>query len=212
MLFDFNDILKKHNLNIEGVLHIGAHYGQEHSLYQSINAKHVVYYEPHPDSYAKLRKLLKKQPNTTLVNKALGPFEGTVKMHCSKHNAGMSNSILKPQDHATIYPVIVFDHTVDVSMTTLDNETKAMPDAFRSLFNCIVMDVQGFELEVLKGSKQTLSQIDYIFTEVNFRHMYESCALISELDDFLSRFSFRRAETFDTGAGWGDALYIRDSK
>ncbi len=210
MLFDFNEILKKHNMNIKGIIHIGAHHGQEHSLYEGINAKHVIYYEPHPDSYAILRKGLKKKPGTTLINKALGPFEGTVKMHCSKRNAGMSNSILKPKDHATIYPVIVFDHTVDVSMTTLDNEAQAMPEDFRSIFNCIVMDVQGFELEVLKGSKQVLTQIDYIFTEVNFRHMYESCALVEELDNFLKPFGFSRKETFDTGDGWGDGLYTKD--
>ncbi len=33
MLLDFDNILKKYNMNIKGVIHIGAHYGQEHSLF-----------------------------------------------------------------------------------------------------------------------------------------------------------------------------------
>jgi FkbM family methyltransferase len=209
MLFNFNDLVTKHKIKINGVIHIGAHYGQEHDLYTSVNAKHVIYYEPHPKSYSKLKKNLINKPGVTLVNKALGSSEGIVKMHCSKENSGMSNSILKPKDHAIIYPVIVFDHTVDVEMTTLDKEILSMPDEVKNVLNSIVMDVQGFELEVLKGSIKTLKQINCIFTEVNFRHMYESCPLIDDIDSFLSSFGFKRVETFDTGSGWGDALYLK---
>lgn len=209
MLFEFDKIVDKHGINMKGVIHIGAHYGQEHGLYKKFNVPHVVYFEPHPESFQVLRKGLKKNPNVTLINKALGPVEGFVEMHCSKHNAGMSNSLLKPKDHATIYPKIVFDHTIKVPVSTLDIEMSNMPKELTKLFNCIVMDVQGFEMEVLKGSANTLSQIDYIFTEINFRHMYESCALANDLDAFLLNFGFSRADTFDTGDGWGDALYIK---
>jgi hypothetical protein len=69
------------------------------------------------------------------------------------------------------------------------------------------MDVQGFELEVLKGGKQTLDQVDYVYTEVNRDEVYEDNVYIEELDVFLSDFS--RVETEWTGETWGDALYIR---
>lgn len=209
MLFDFKEIIDKHNIKLRGVIHIGAHAGQEDNLYREAKVNHIVYFEPHPHSFAKLKKYVGKKPNTTLVNKALGPQKGIVNMHCSKNNGGMSNSLLKPQDHATIYPGIVFDHVVNVKMDTLDREMIKFKEDIKKYFNCIVIDVQGFELEVFKGSANTLNQIEYIFTEANFRHMYESCALINELDDFLKPFGFIRAETFDTGSGWGDALYIK---
>ena len=35
------------------------------------------------------------------------------------------------------------------------------------------MDVQGYELEVLKGGLETLKQVDYVYCEVN---MYENNA------------------------------------
>jgi FkbM family methyltransferase len=209
MLFDFKYIIDKHNIRLKGVIHIGAHFGLEDNLYREANASYVVYFEPHPVSFAKLKRSLKKKPNTALVNKALGPQKGIVQMHCSNKNAGMSNSLLKPQDHATIYPEIVFDYVVNVKMNTLDREMIKFSEDIKRSFNCIVIDVQGFELEVFKGSKETLNQIECIFTEANFRYMYESCALIAELDEFLSPFGFIRVETFDTGEGWGDALYIK---
>ena len=34
MLLNFNELVKKYNMNIKGVIHIGAHYGQEHQLYK----------------------------------------------------------------------------------------------------------------------------------------------------------------------------------
>lgn len=209
MLFDFKELLAKYNIKINGVIHIGAHAGQEDNLYREAQANHVVYFEPHPGSFKKLNKRVGKKPNTTLINKALGSKKGIVHMHCSKDNGGMSNSLLKPQDHATIYPGIVFDHVIHVKVNTLDRELIKFSDNIKKSFNCIVIDVQGFELEVFKGSIETLKQIEYIFTEANFRHMYESCALVTELDEFLIPFGFTRVETFDTGAGWGDALYIK---
>jgi hypothetical protein len=89
------------------------------------------------------------------------------------------------------------------------------------IFNFINIDVQGFELEVFRGAKKTLSQIDYIIAEVNKEELYRNCALVAEVDLFLSKYGFSRVETkwiTDTNLGnyrpkaetWGDALYIKN--
>jgi hypothetical protein len=57
-----------------------------------------------------------------------------------------------------------------------------------------------------------LSQIEYIYSEVNGSYVYEDCCLINELDDFLSQYGFKRVETQWCGndsSGWGDAFYIK---
>jgi hypothetical protein len=71
------------------------------------------------------------------------------------------------------------------------------------------MDVQGYELEVLKGSKKTLENVEYIYTEVNRANVYDGCVQIEELDSFLRGFGFGRKETNWEGVTWGDALYIK---
>ena len=71
------------------------------------------------------------------------------------------------------------------------------------------MDIQGAEFLALKGMKNNLKYLDYIYLEVNDTHVYENCGLISDIDDFLREYGFIRVETCMTDFHWGDALYIR---
>jgi hypothetical protein len=71
------------------------------------------------------------------------------------------------------------------------------------------MDVQGYELEVLKGGQEILNNIDYIITEVNRKELYKACVLVDELDSFLENYNMIRVETDWVGDSWGDAFYIK---
>ena len=57
------------------------------------------------------------------------------------------------------------------------------------------MDVQGYELEVLKGFGDKLKQIQYIYTEVSLKELYEQNILLSDLDKFLNINGFTRVST-----------------
>ena len=72
------------------------------------------------------------------------------------------------------------------------------------------MDVQGYELEVLKGATESLKHIDYLMCEVNRAEVYEECCMIDELDSFLSNYNFKRVETTWDGITWGDAFYVKE--
>jgi hypothetical protein len=48
------------------------------------------------------------------------------------------------------------------------------------------LDVQGFEIEVLKGAEVVLSTIEYIYAEGHFQEMYKGGPVFSDLFDFLS--------------------------
>lgn len=52
------------------------------------------------------------------------------------------------------------------------------------------LDVQGFELEVLKGSGKYLDCIEYIIAEVQFTALYEGAPLWHELVEYLKPFKF----------------------
>jgi len=52
----------------------------------------------------------------------------------------------------------------------------------------------------------------WAYVEVNTKPLYQGCALVGEIDDFLHKFGFLRMETKMTGAGWGDAIYQRKAK
>jgi hypothetical protein len=76
------------------------------------------------------------------------------------------------------------------------------------------IDVQGYELEVLKGSTKTLENIDYIMCEINRSTEkkgieYINCALVGELQKFLINYEFKLVEQNWAGTSWGDGFFIR---
>ena len=44
MLLDFDNLIKKYKLSINGVIHIGAHYGQEFWTYKKNNIQNVIFF------------------------------------------------------------------------------------------------------------------------------------------------------------------------
>ncbi len=217
MLLDFNNLVSQYNMNITGVIHIGGHYGSEYDEYCKYDSiQHMLFYEPNPDSFAKLEEKVGHDARVTVVNTALGPFSCEMDLYQETSNLGQSNSLLEPHLHKEQYPHIPFDGKIKVKVHPLD---KYEPS---DIFNFINIDVQGFELEVFRGAKKTLQHIDFIIAEVNKEELYKDCALVDELDEYLSKFNFNRVETkwiTDTTLGtyrpkgetWGDALYVKNA-
>jgi FkbM family methyltransferase len=204
MLISFKESIQKYNLNIDGIIHVGAHYGQEYAEYERAGISEVVFIEPCSKAFEVLTATFGQVPGVTLINSACGAEFGIATMNVEQANQGMSNSLLKPAKHLQQYPSIQFTETEEVEVRPLDEF-----ELFRCVMNLLVMDVQGYELEVLKGATETLKGIDYIYTEVNRDEVYEGCAKVHHLDEFLTE--FQRVETNWAGGTWGDAWYIRKS-
>lgn len=195
--------IDKYNLKINGIIHVGAHFGGEVEHYMVHNLKNIVFFEPIKDNFIKLLENVSGlDANIITHNIALGNINGKIKINVSTNNKA-SSSILKPKLHLDISPSVTFDEEEEVYI-------KKLNDYSYTDYNMLVVDVQGYELEVFKGSWKTLSYIDYIFTEVNQDEVYENNVHISELDSYLSRWNFKRVETTWEGGIWGDALYIKN--
>ena len=204
MILDFNKLIEKYNMDIKGIIHIGGHYGQEYDLYKALNIP-VLFFEPLSNNYRILVNKVKDDSNIQTFQCALGNENKKVTMHVETANESQSSSILKPKKHLLQYPHITFDFTEEVHMFRLDDI-----DIGDKFYNFINVDVQGYELEVLKGSTEILKNINYIISEVNRDEVYEECAKVEELDAFLKSFGFERVETNWIGEIWGDALYIKN--
>jgi|TARA_B100000900_G_scaffold222578_1_gene188916 FkbM family methyltransferase len=202
MLLSFRLLKKKYKMNIKGIIHIGAHFGQEIPDYIDCGIQDMVMFEPLQENFKVLAEKA-KDLNANIVGHqvALGPEPGKTKMYVSDHNR-ISSSILKPKVHLTHHPNVKFPETEEVEVNCLDNY-----DCFN--YNFINMDVQGYELEVLKGGKKTLEQVDYVYCEVNRDEVYENNAFVEELDEFLAEYNMERVMTSWEGQIWGDALYVR---
>ena len=125
-------------------------------------------------------------------------------MFVERSNQGQSSSLLEPLLHLKQYPGITFPERETVTVETLDR----MIDN-KKLFNFINMDVQGYELEVLKGANDTLEDIDYLMCEVNKAELYKNCCMVEDIDKYLDSYNFKRVETDWIGNTWGDAFYVK---
>lgn len=202
MLLDFQTIYNKYNLKIKGVLHIGAHYGQEHNIYKNIGIKNLIYFEPLNKNF----QILEQNVGVGGVchKIALGNDNKKVMMFVESTNQGMSSSILKPEYHLVQYPHIIFNEEEEVEMKKLDDV-----EFDRFNYNMINIDVQGYELEVFKGGEKTLNHVDYIIAEINKVHLYENGTLIGEVVELLSKYGFELVESNWAGDTWGDGLFIK---
>lgn len=204
---DFESIIDKYELKITGVIHVGAHEGQEVYLYEKFKISSIALFEPLPNVYAKLYENYGQKYQT--FNVALGNVEGVVTMNIENTNGNKSSSILKPHKHIDYYPHIVFNDTLSVNIQRLDSYTDTLKN-----YNMLVIDTQGYEMEVLKGGKVFLEKIDYIICEVNQEELYFDCPMVNDIDDFLESYDFSRVETswsWDNET-WGDALYIKNKQ
>lgn len=204
MIVGFDDYKHLYDFDVRGVIHVGAHIGQEYDFYLETFGDGISthWFEPLPHIFSALEKRIGGMSGVSLYNVALGESDGVVDMYVDSENGGQSSSVLKPLAHTEIFSHISFDSRVSVDVRRLD-------DYGISDCNMMVLDTQGFELSVLRGSVDTISKMDYIFLEFNTVEMYEGCPMLDDLDSFLSPFGFERKQTWYTDGKWGDAFYMR---
>ena len=200
------DLVNKYALKINGVIHIGAHHAEEYNDYVKLGINNMVFFEPLPYNFNILLNNIKLSNTVVAYNMALGNFEGETDMFTEATDWGGSGSILKPEIHLALHPTVIFRGKKQIKISRLDNI-----EYDRNIHNFICVDVQGYELEVLKGAICSLKFVDYIMAEVNKDYVYKDCVLVTELDLFLSDFGFVRVETDWNGVLHGDALYIKNN-
>jgi len=211
MIIKLDKIIRNFDLSIKGVVHIGAHHGGEYNDYVRHGIRNMVFFEPVESNYNKLIQKINLTQDVKAYNIALGNETGYRDMFLESDNNGQSCSLLPPGTHLTLYPHIKFSDKETVRIDKLDN----IPLDWY-LYNMINIDVQGYELEVFRGAVNSLKSVDIIYTEVNDEDVYEGCCHLSDIDDFLSDFDFKRVmieypmRTPTVPYPWGDALYIKE--
>ena len=204
MLIESERILEEFKeVPLSGVVQVGAHIGEEIEIYFSMGAKKVVAFEPIKSSYDRIQD----HNNLIKVNKALGNYNGVVKLNIASN--AQSTSPLTPKTHLVEHPWVSFNSTINVPISTLNSwfldENENTND-----YNFMSIDVQGYELEVLKGATNILPHMKAILCEVNKKELYENCPMVEQIDAFLKEYGFARVETFwYENNGWGDALYSK---
>ena len=174
-------------------------------------------FEPSKKAYKNLENQFMKNKNIHTYNIGLASEIGIKNIYINESDK--TNSILK------IHPNVpkcqkdaLKNKRIDkVELDTLDNFLKKEKtlDKIFSEIDLIKIDVQGAELELLKGSIKTITKSKYILIEIHFIKSYSSSPLFFDIAEFLEDYNFKFQRFYElvidnqdrTKMLYGDALF-----
>lgn len=147
-------------------------------------------------------------------------------LYVTKHH--MCSSLYKPNEEflarfEQLPELVNLDFELEIETTTLDEfcKTEGLTD-----IDFLQIDVQGADLDVLKGATEILPSVMAIQIEVEFSELYQNQPLFHDIDLFLRRQGFILFDLSTTRCKrskyprisrmhpgqllWGEAYYLRD--
>jgi FkbM family methyltransferase len=161
MEFVKNNVCKKGDVVIE----CGGHHGLTAvvmSKWIGEEEGHLYTFEPNPDNLATISKNLEinASKNITIVPNAVGSEDGTILIS----HSGSNSYILKGKEHVGI----------KVDIVKVDDFIDKLPTVIK-------IDVEGFELEVLKGATEVLKTLPRLAIELHLDMMKRYGATVDQL-------------------------------
>jgi FkbM family methyltransferase len=172
------------------VFDVGANVGQfAESVIAHQPLAHLHVFEPIPEAFNILRKKLDGLGGIRFNNLALGNFNGRRELVVRKFDKATSFLDLGKGLRDGAYGL---DFSAD---RTIEVEVRRLADYVRDhnvpAIDLLKLDVQGYELEVIRGSEEVLSRVDWVYTEAQFQELYAGGPT------FADTFSFLHARGFD---------------
>ena len=117
---------------------------------------------------------------------------------------------MPPKDHLIFAPHIAFKKEIQIKAITLDDWAQHFDI---QNIDFMWLDMQGFELNVLKASSHILKTVKVIATEIAFLEAYAGQYLYKDVKEWLEGQGFTLiAITFDpqnNRSFQGDAIFVR---
>ncbi|MDN3584403.1 FkbM family methyltransferase [Mucilaginibacter flavus] len=212
------DMLFKRDAAIT-IFEIGACEGEDSIRYSNLFPNSNIFaFEPLPKNLQKIQHNIVKyqKDNITIVplglsdNCGISTFyvsSGTPEGQENNENwdfGNKSSSLLPPDKHIDVVKFIEFKQRIDVETITLDAfcQNKGI-----NLVDFVHMDVQGAELMVLNGARNSISKMKAIWLEVSKITLYKGQPLINDIERFMSENNFVKIkDTVDDITG--DQFYV----
>jgi FkbM family methyltransferase len=172
-------------LSIDAVVDVGANRGQFSLVAARVFADvPIVAFEPLPGPAALYRSVLGSR--SVLHECAVGSKEGDGDIFETADED--SSSLLEPLEAQTrLSAGSVVARRRNVRMVTIDEELSD----FKACRALLKIDVQGYELEVLRGAKSFLQErTAFVYVEASLRELYRGQPLFPEVVEFLGNCGF----------------------
>lgn len=190
----------------QGVLHLGASFGQEAQLYESKNLK-VIWIECIPEMIKLLRENIANFEKQIVIEALLSDRHGDERVFFLSSNTLQSSSLFPFDDQYSKVSGLVMVDSLKLKSKRLDKvlNYKSLKD-----YNYWVVDLQGAELEALRGAGRLLDLCLVLDIEISLCEIYRNGTRFDELDSFLKRQGFTLA-TIPPRGYHGMVVYVRTS-
>ena len=195
-----------------GVLHLGAHLGQEAAYYRDLN-KPVVWVEALPDIYARFGENISKYDNQKALCALLGNSDGKeYTFHISNNQQGVSSSLFEFGDYASgdksLWPDLnlIMGQKITLTPVKLDSLLLANNVDVRN-YSFWVVDLQGAEKMAFEGAPMSLRSCEALYVEVSTVEVYKGGVLYTELKSYLKEMGF--SPLWEPIAEHDDILFVR---
>ena len=181
-------------LDCDVILDVGANRGQFSLISRIVKpAIPIVAFEPLPSEAEVFLRVTSGFANVQLHQTALGENVGEAEIHLSRS-----------ADSSSLLPIgetqrKIFRDTDEVG--TLKVPVKRLDD-FKSEWGkyspiLLKIDVQGYELSVLKGAVETLKRCAFVYVECSETELYIGQALYRDVADFLEQQGFKQQSRYN---------------
>lgn len=195
---------------IRGIVHVGANDGEEVARYVELGIPKILCIEPMQQAVIRFcrRYPIDRYPQVVLRQLALGNENREGTLSITAIDGGSSFLKYRPQNRSgPIAPHPDRDKIVGQQACSI-RRWADLPGIDRQDYNCCVIDVQGMELDVLRGMDEQILLFDYFVVEVSEIPFYEGEAPAGEVISFLRGFGY---ETISTVPEHSDMLFVRNT-
>ncbi|MBL8812337.1 MAG: FkbM family methyltransferase [Planctomycetaceae bacterium] len=182
---EHHQVLKQ--ISVDGIIDVGANRGQFSLECRVLKPGiPIVAFEPIPAMAQIYRQVHEGCRHVELIESALGESPGTAVLHVSRE-ADSSSILPIGQQQSQLFPNTHEVGTLSVSVNRLDDYADRWRDKAKLMLK---IDVQGFELSVLRGAVETLQKCRFVYVECSEVELYEGQALRREVNQFLEENGF----------------------
>jgi len=197
------------------IIEAGAYDGRETLRMAKLWPNSIIHtFEPVPELFEKLKENTVHLPHVHCYQMALGDTTGTATLYISEKptkpgRASQANSLLKPGKRLELSPLI-FPRTLEVPTITIDDWAQQYDIDH---IDFLKLDVQGYELNIMKSSPRMMSTVKVVLTEVEFVQAYQEQYLYADVKSWLEQQGFTMiGKDFVDDIDWffGNALFVRN--
>ena len=182
---EHRSVLKK--LKLDFIVDVGANRGQFALISRAIFPQATIHsFEPLEEPAKIFRDIFSGDPNVTLHSCAIGQ-ENTISCIHVTNDDDSSSLLPLTRMQSSIFNGITEKETRQVQVISL---SQALGSISIPPVSLLKIDVQGFELEVLKGSEKILDKFSHLYIECSFVELYENQALAHQVISWLNEREF----------------------